>query len=77
MSITIFDGELTIVDWRNRTDRCVFFGDRNGSISVIDVHHTVTPTAIQTLHVMNRRSVSAHYIVDRDGTIYYTVSTQR
>jgi hypothetical protein len=40
---------------------------------MIVLHHTVTPTAIDTLNTLNARGLSVNYIADRNGTIYYMV----
>lgn len=45
--------------------------------SMLVMHYTVVPTAEQTFAVLQRRRVTVHYLVDRDGTIYQLLPTDR
>jgi N-acetylmuramoyl-L-alanine amidase len=45
--------------------------------SMLVMHYTVVPTAEQTYSVLQRRRVSVHFMVDRDGTIYQLLPLDR
>ncbi len=43
----------------------------------IILHHTATKSARETYDVLKKRRLSVHYIVDKDGKIYYLVDEKR
>lgn len=45
--------------------------------SMLVMHYTVVPTAEQTYSVLQRRQVSVHFMVDRDGSIYQLLPLDR
>ncbi len=42
-------------------------------VDTIILHHSATATAVDTYNALRGDKNSAHYIIDRDGTIYYAV----
>lgn len=57
------------------------FNDRKQQISMIVLHYTVIPTCEESLQRLSDANgpfgpVSAHYLVDRDGTIYKLVDEE-
>ncbi|MDE2240587.1 MAG: N-acetylmuramoyl-L-alanine amidase, partial [Rhodospirillales bacterium] len=49
--------------------------EREGRVSVLVMHYTGMPTARSAIDLLKspRTKVSAHYVVDEDGTIYKLV----
>jgi N-acetylmuramoyl-L-alanine amidase len=45
--------------------------------SMLVMHYTVVPTAEQTYSVLQRRQVSVHFMVDRDGSVYQLLPLER
>lgn len=45
--------------------------------SMLVMHYTVVPTAEQTYSVLQRRRVTVHFVVDKDGTIYQLLPLER
>lgn len=45
--------------------------------SMLVMHYTVVPTAEQTYSVLQRRRVTVHFVVDKDGTIYQLLPLDR
>lgn len=46
---------------------------RHKDVNRIILHHTGDSEASKTFRTLRKRGLSVHYIVDRDGTIYYAV----
>ena len=57
-----------------KTHKSPNFSDRK-SIDMIVIHHTAMEDCDAVLRVLSdpKRKVSAHYVVDRDGSIYQLV----
>lgn len=55
------------------------YDDRDGPVSVLVMHYTGMPTARAAIDLLKspRAKVSAHYVVDEDGTIYNLVPEAR
>ena len=53
------------------------FEDRKDSVQFIIIHATGTKTVQETLDVLEKRQVSAHYVIDYDGTIYGLVDPDK
>lgn len=54
------------------------YGSRNGTdIDAIMLHHTAGSTASGAAQALNSRGLSAHYVIDKDGTIYQMVGDER
>lgn len=54
------------------------YGSRSGTdIDAIMLHHTAGSTASGAASALNSRGLSAHYVVDKDGTIYQMVGDER
>ena len=53
------------------------FEDRKDSVQFIIIHATGTETLQETLDVLEKRRVSAHYVIDQDGTIYGLVDPDK
>jgi N-acetylmuramoyl-L-alanine amidase len=51
------------------------FDDREGPVSLLVMHYTGMPTARSAIDLLKspRAKVSAHYVVDEDGTVYNLV----
>jgi N-acetylmuramoyl-L-alanine amidase len=62
---------LNIIDWTDKTN------NYNNRISSIVIHHTATNNAQQTLDAFESNGLSAHYIVDKDGSIYKLVDDEK
>lgn len=45
--------------------------------SMIVMHYTVVPTAEETYAVLQRRRVSVHFLIDRDGSVYQLLPLDR
>ncbi|MAG91447.1 hypothetical protein CMO83_02125 [Candidatus Woesearchaeota archaeon] len=46
----------------------------NGAlVDTIVLHHTGDDAASKTINTLNKRGLGVHYIIDRDGTIYYAI----
>ncbi len=50
---------------------------RNAVVDRIVLHHTGDDAAAKTFNTLKQRGLSVHYIIDRDGTIYYAVDESR
>ena len=50
---------------------------RTGGISTIVLHHTGDTSAKTTINTLKNAGYSVHYIVDKDGTIYYLVDESK
>ncbi|KIH60941.1 N-acetylmuramoyl-L-alanine amidase [Ancylostoma duodenale] len=59
-----------LVDITNRTSN---YGSTCTMPNIILLHHTVTPTADETINVLNQRGLSVQYIVALNGTVYQLV----
>ncbi|WP_341757021.1 MULTISPECIES: N-acetylmuramoyl-L-alanine amidase [unclassified Candidatus Tisiphia] len=54
------------------------YGDReNKKVSMVIVHHTAISTLKDTKELLNKIGLSAHFIVDRDGSITLTVPLEK
>jgi len=54
------------------------FGSRRGTdIDAIMLHHTAGSTASGAASALNSRGLSAHYVIDKDGTIYQMVGDEK
>lgn len=57
------------------------FNDRTDKIDMIVIHSTATDTLDETfsylIHSKEPNRVSAHYVIDRDGTVYRLVDEQK
>ncbi|HHE36733.1 MAG TPA: N-acetylmuramoyl-L-alanine amidase [Candidatus Woesearchaeota archaeon] len=50
------------------------YADRSLSdVNKVVLHHTGDDNAAQTINTLKAKGLSVHYVVDRDGTIYYLV----
>lgn len=53
------------------------FGSRDGAdIDALILHHTAGGTAEGAMATLKSRGISAHYVLDKDGTLYQTVADQ-
>ncbi len=65
-----------VVLWSEPTGfRATKFGERKGAVCQIVLHYDVAGTSAQCFHVLERRGLSCHFLVDLDGTIYQTCDT--
>ena len=46
-------------------------------VDTIVLHHTGDDAAVKTYNTLNQRQLGVHYIIDRDGTIYYLVDESK
>lgn len=53
------------------------FGERKDIVQFIIIHATGTKNLQETLDVLEKRCVSAHYVIDKDGTIYGLVDPDK
>ncbi len=53
------------------------FEDRKDSVQFIIIHATGTETTQETLDIFEKRGVSAHYVIDVDGTVYGLVDPDK
>ena len=53
------------------------FEDRKDTVQFIIIHATGTEAVQETLDVFEKRDVSAHYVIDRDGTVYGLVDPDK
>ena len=53
------------------------FEDRKDTVQFIIIHATGCKTLQETFDCLARRHVSAHYVIDRDGTIYGLVDPDK
>lgn len=53
------------------------FEDRKDTVQFIIIHATGTETLQETLDVLEKRRVSAHYVIDQDGTVYGLVDPDK
>lgn len=54
------------------------YGSRGGTdIDAIMLHHTAGSTASGAASALNSRGLSAHYVIDKDGTIYQMVGDEK
>ncbi len=56
--------------------RATQFGERKGAVRMIVLHYDAAGTSAQCFHVLERRGLSCHFLVDLDGTIYQTCDTR-
>uniref|UniRef100_A0A914VDN1 N-acetylmuramoyl-L-alanine amidase n=1 Tax=Plectus sambesii TaxID=2011161 RepID=A0A914VDN1_9BILA len=56
-----------VVDWRSRSTY------HQHRIQVVVLHDTVTASAEETVNVLNKQNLSVHYIVEKNGVVYYLV----
>jgi N-acetyl-anhydromuramyl-L-alanine amidase AmpD len=49
----------------------------SSKVSYIVLHHTGGSTFLDAYNTLNQRGLSVHYIIDREGTIYYLVDEKR
>jgi len=50
---------------------------RNAVVDRVILHHTGDDAAAKTFNTLKQRGLSVHYIIDRDGIIYYAVDEIR
>lgn len=50
---------------------------RTKKVTLIVLHHSGDDSAEKTYKTLKKRGLSVHYIVDRDGTIYYVVDENK
>ena len=53
------------------------FEERKDTVQFIIIHATGTETVQETLAVLEKRRVSAHYVIDLDGTVYGLVDPDK
>ena len=53
------------------------FEDRKDSVQFIIIHATGTETVQETLDILEKHRVSAHYVIDQDGTVYGLVDPDK
>ena len=70
------DGDVTLVDRPSPN-----FGDRKGDagVDMLVLHYTDTESAADALDILTDpvRQVSAHYLIDEDGTVYRLVPEEK
>ena len=47
------------------------------NVNKIILHHTATASAEETFDVLKQRDLSVHYMIDKNGVIYYMVDEER
>ena len=55
----------------------VFNRPRNVVVDTVILHHTGDDAAGKTFNTLKKRGLSVHYIIDRDGIIYYIVDESK
>ncbi len=72
---TVLKNNVRVIDkrWLGRLDSFTSGFRTSNKIQYLVLHHTVSPTSQATFNALNSRGLSVHYILDKDGTLYYVV----
>lgn len=74
-SFTVLKNNVRVIDkrWFGRLDSFTSSFRTTDRIKYLVLHHTVSLTSQSTFNTLNSRGLSVHYILDKDGTLYYVV----